>query len=302
MKNKIASLFLIVLIFVSSGCFSYTKPENAGETDIAAQLYELKDTYLEDAPEVRSVIALANNTKYSDYTIELKTDSKPYSLNIDFTVDSRANHRYIDENELNRMSALVFALVKDLDEIRYKFYDAYSDKKNPDSSFYGSYYTKGNLCERMLSSDITVDVILKSTENIDSFREYYKTVMSTEIKAPDRSFTDKVYELIGDDCEIVVNSGIGGEFELDEYKASDFSVISDTLPLEIGKYQGAGIKAHLILYDIRNFKTDEIKNCMFLYYIHPDEGVIVIESGIVDRPRYNKILKQIMKAQTSFGK
>jgi len=71
------------------------------------------------------------------------------------------------------------------------------------------------------------------------------------------------------------------------------------LPLDIGKYQGAGIKANLTLSDVRNFKTGEVKQCVFLYYMHPDEGVIMIEADFVDRERYNEIFKLIMEAQTA---
>lgn len=111
-----------------------------------------------------------------------------------------------------------------------------------------------------------------------------------------RSFLHKVYEFIGDDCEIVVNSGIDAEIELDNYNESDFAIISEQLPNDIEKYQGAGIKARLMLYDIRNIKTGEINQCVFLYYVHSDEGVVMIESDFVDRERYNKILSLIKKA------
>jgi len=270
-----------------------------GDTDVVVELYELKDTYIGNASEVRSVIDLANNTEYEIESIELKTDVKPFRLTVNFAVDNRANYRYIDDNALNRTSGLIFSLVQNADEIAYLFYDDYADKGNPESAFAVAYYTRENLCERILSDKITPDYIEKATETIQTFQEFYKTIMSTEVVTPDREYTNKVYEFIGDDCEMLVNSSIGAEIELDKYNSADFKIISEHLPLDIGKYQGAGIKANLTLSDVRNFKTGEVKQCVFLYYMHPDEGVIMIEADFVDRERYNEIFKLIMEAQTA---
>lgn len=298
MKKMHVILWLILIVFTISGCqFVSNKNEISGE-DSVHQLYEFHNTYIGDATKVRAIVDFANDTEYMVENIELKTDAKPFRLTINFKVENRANYRYIDDNGLNRMSGLIFALVKNADEILYNFYDNYANKDNPDDRFFGSYYTKNNLCERISSDKITVEFIEKSTETIETFAQYYKAIMSVEVAQPDREFLDEVYEFIGEDCEIVVNSAIGAEIELDQHPASDFAIISEQLPHSIGKYQGAGIKAHLLLYDIRNFKTNEIRNCVFLYYTHSDEGVIMIESDFVDRNRYDKILKLIMEAQT----
>ncbi len=298
MRNKSAIIFILFLtIFIFNGCSSALEKNDVRKTDVVNKLFELKDTYIGDASKVRTIIDLANNTEYKVENIELKTDAKPFQITVNFAVDNRANHRYIDNNGLNRMSGLIFALVKNVDEISYYFYDDFADRDNPENAFSGTYYTKENLCERISSDKITTDYIQKSTDTIQIFEEYYKTIVATEVVEHDRSFLNKVYEFIGDDCEIVVNSSIGAEIELDNYNESDFAVISEQLPNDIGKYQGAGIKAHLMLSDIRNFKSGEINQCVFLYYVHSDVGVVMIESDFVERERYNKILRLIMKAQ-----
>ncbi len=300
MKKKfVAILILLFAIFIFNGCNSALEKNEVSEIDVVNKLFALKDTYIGDASKVRAIIDLANNTEYRVENIELKTDATPFRITVNFAVDNRANYRYIDDNGLNRMSGLIFALVKNADEISYYFYDEFADRGNPENAFSGFYYTKENLSERISSDKIITDYIEKSTDTIQIFEEYYKTIMATEVAEPDRGFLNKVYEFIGDDCEILVNSSIGAEIELDEYNSVDFKIISEHLPLNIGKYQGAGIKANLTLSDVRNFKTEEVKQCVFLHYVHPDEGVVMIESDfVVDRERYNKILKLIMKVQS----
>jgi len=299
MKKKTFTIIVIaIIIFIIGGCNPSFKKENISDIAVVNSLYELNNTYIGDSSKVRAIIELANNTQYKVENIELKTDVTPFRITVNFAVDNRANHRYIDDNGLNRMSGLIFALVENADEILYCFYDDFADRGNPDNAFSGAYYTRNNLCERISDDKITAQYIEKSTDTIETFEQYYKTIMATEVAVPDRSFLDKVYEFIGDDCEIVVNSSIGAEIELDEYKSADFKIISEQLPLDIGKYQGAGIKANLTLYDVRNFKTGEVKQCVFLHYVHAPEGVIMIESDFVERERYNKILKLIMNAQS----
>lgn len=297
-KEAVGFIIITFIVFIIVGCNSSLENKDTSDIEIVNELFRLKDTYIGDSSKVRSIIDLANNTEYKVENIELKTDAKPFRLTVNFAVDNRSNYRYIDKNGLNRMSGLIFALVKNVDEISYYFYDDFSDRDNLENAFSGSYYTRNNLCEKISVDKITPDYIQKSTDTIEMFEEYYKTIMATEVAVPNRDFLDRVYEFIGDDCEIVVNSSIGAEIELDKYNESDFAIISKQLPDVIGKYQGAGIKAHLILYDIRNFKTDETNECVFLYYVNPDEGVVIIEADLVSRERYNEIVKLIMKAQS----
>ncbi len=299
MKKKTFAVLIISLVaFIIGGCNLALETNYISDIESVNNLYELKNTYIGDASGVRTIVDLANSTEYKVENIELKTDVEPFRLTVNFAVDSRANYRFVDENGLNRMSALIFALVPNADEILYCFYDDYADRGNIENAFSCFYYTKQNLCERISSDKITPEYIQKSTDTIKTFEEYYKTVVTAQVAESHKAFLNAVYEFIGNDCEIVVNSSIGAEIELDKYNGSDFSVISEQLPNDIGKYQGAGINAHLMLMDIRNFKTGEINQCVFLYYGHPDEGFVMIESDFVDRERYNGILKLIMNAQT----
>ena len=298
MKNKVFALFIISLfVFIIGGCDLASKTNYISDIEVVNNLYELKDTYIGDASKVRSIIDLVNSTEYKVENIELKTDVEPFRLTVNFAVDSRANYRFVDENGLNRMSAFIFALVKNADEILYCFYDDYADRGNIENAYSSFYYTKQNLCERISSGKITPEYIQKSTDTIKTFEEYYKTVVTVEAAEPYKEFLNAVYEFIGDDWEIVVNSSIGADVELDEYNGSDFAVISDNLSNEIGKYHGAGIKAQLVTYDIRNFKTNEYGKCMFMFYMHPDEGLVMITSEFIDDERFEDIKEFVIKNQ-----
>jgi len=294
MKKKIIAVFIVTLVvFMISGCSANIEKNDNSEIGIVNELYKLHNTYIGDASGVRAIIDLANNTEYKVENIELKTDNEPFRLTINFAVDNRSKYRYIDDDRLNKMSGLIFALVPNTDEISYLFYDDYAEKNNPDDAFSSAYYTKENLCERMSAENITPDYIIKSTDTIKSFEEYYKTIISLETTPSNREFLDEVYEFIGDDCEIVANSGIGTELILDNYSEKEIAVISKNLSRILGKYQAAEVKAQLVTYDIRNFKTNEYKKCVFMYYTHPDEGLIMILSEFIDDERFENIKKFI---------
>lgn len=285
MKLKTGIMLLCFVFIMWTVCGCSIGSANI-ETDVVKTLYEFKGTQIENTSAVNEIAGLANNTEYQIEKISLQ----PYRITVNFKVDSRADYRYIDENGLNRLSGVVFSLIENADEILYAFYDAYSDE----DAFSSYYYTKINLCERINSDKITVDYIKKATESLKSFEEYYKTIMATYVATPDRAFLDKVYEFIGDDYEIVINSSIGMEIDLDSYDGNDFMAISQQLSHTIGKYQGAGIKANLVTYDIRNFKTDEYKQCVFMYYTHPDEGLIMILSEFIDNTDFERIKEFII--------
>lgn len=298
MKKKLIAIAKIALLaFIVGGCTPLLEANYVSETEAVNSLYALKDAYIGDSSKVRAIIDLANNTEYQVETIELQTEQQPFRLTVNFRVENRSDDRYIDDNGLNRMSGIVFALVKNADEIVYRFYDDFSDRANPDSAFFGSYYTRQNLCERMSTDSITPDYIVNSTASIRTFEEYYKTIMAVEGAVHNREFSDAVYEFIGDDWEIVINSSIGTELILDDYAATEVNVISESFSRVLGKYQAAGITAQLVTYDIRNFKTNEYAKCVFIYYTHPDEGLVMIVSELIDDERFEDIKEFVINNQ-----
>ncbi len=275
--------FVVISIMAVSVCVSVNKLRNyTSDNPNVNSLYEFKETYIGDAPVVRKIVDLTNITTYNVESIELKTDVQPYRLIVNFGVDNRANYRLIDENNLNKMSGIIFALIHNTDEILYRFYDDYS--KDIDDTFYSAYYNKQNLCERIDNNTITTETINASAKDIKAFEQYYKTIMSTEVAIAKNEFIEHVYEFIGNDCEIITNSGISKNILIDNMPESEVAILERILNNKtIGKYYGTGISTQLIIYDIRNFKTDEYKKCAFLYHIHPDMGLVIVgESFITD--------------------
>ena len=302
--SKIIATVLFTLIIMSIIAVSVYVAVNKFQDDISQNsdinaLYELKETYIGDAPTVRKIVDLTNITDYNVDGIELRTDAEPYGLDVNFVVDNRKNHRNIDENSLNRMSGLIFSLVKNVDEIRYSFYDAYSDKNNKDDVFYGAYYNRENLCERIGNSKITTDYIASSTVDYKTFEGYYDTLLATEVVVQKSEFLDAVNEFVGEDYEVVANSGIGAEIVIDDLSEADEKLLGEIFSRAVGKYSGAGITANLTAYDIRNFKADEYGYCVFLHYTHPDEGLVMIGEKILNESEYKEIKTFIVNKSTN---
>jgi len=284
---------MAVSVYVAVNKFQDKTSENP---DINA-LYKLKETYIGDAPTVRKIVDLTNITDYKVESIELKTDAQPYRLIVNFKVDNRAHYRTIDENLVNRMSGLIFSLIQNNDEILYRFYDDYS--KNIDDAFYSAYYNKQNLCERIGNTAISPEYINSSAKDITTFEKYYNTLMSTEVATANNDFFEHVYEFIGDDYEIVLNSGVSTNVMIDNLPESEVAILERILNNKtIGKYYGTGISTQLIIYDIRNFKTDEYKKCAFLYHIHPDMGLVIVGESFITDSESDELNSFIIRLQS----
>lgn len=286
-------------VVFSTWGYDYAPPEVEQQDDKVKELYEFKDVLIGDASKIRELVDKTNLAGYPVDRIELRTDAEPYGLDVNFMVDNRKNYRNIDENSLNKMSGLIFSLVKNVDEIRYKFYDAYSDKNNKDGVFYGAYYSRQNLCERIGSSKITTDYIAFSTADYKTFEEFYSTLLATEVAVQESEFSDAVNEFIGEDYEVVVNSGIGTEIVIDDLSEADEKWLGKFFSRAVGKYSGAGITANLTAYDIRNFKTDEYGYSVFLHYTHPDEGLVMIGEKILNESEYEEIKTFIIQKSSN---
>lgn len=274
----------------------YAPPEKYKHIE---ELYEFKDVFIGNASKIRGLVDKTNFAGYPVDGIELRTDAEPYGLDVNFMVDNRKNYRNIDENSLNRMTGLIFSLVKNVVEIRYNFYDAYSDKNNKDDVFYGAYYNRENLCERIGSDKITTDYIASSTSDYKTFEDFYITLLATEVAVQESEFSNAVNEFIGGDYEVVVNSGIGTEIVIDDLSEADEKWLGKFFSRAVGKYSGAGITANLTAYDIRNFKTNEWGYSVFLHYTHPDEGLVMIGQKILDENEYEEIKAFIIQKSSN---
>ncbi len=71
-------------------------------------------------------------------------------------------------------------------------------------------------------------------------------------------------------------------------------VIRENFSRILSKYQGAEVEAKHVTYNIRNFKTDEYGKCVFVYYIHPDEGIVMIIPEFIDDESFEDIKEFII--------
>lgn len=292
--TKKKTLFLIIAIFL---VFSAVGCSFSNTADVK-KIYGYKETDITETGVVREIAALLNTTEYEIAGVDTIAYSEPRRVTVNFKVDNRSRYRYIDETEFNQMAAVTFSLIENADEIVYMIFDDYGHMDDPNDAFYSAYYLKENFGSQISNDKITGQYIENSTETLKTYEEFYKAVMSIKIEKKDDKLKDEIYKFIGDDNEIVVNSGIAADVELDKLSPDNCEDIGKDLLGKIKKYQGKGITGKIQLYDIRNFKTGEVKRCVFLYYNPSDKKVVMIESDYVDRVRYNKILKIIMNEQT----
>lgn len=300
MKKNAVLIILVVLVVASVFAFRYKfSGSEVGEpTDKVSEFYLYKNTMLGDNSKVRTIVDLTNMSQYPIRSIELKTDEKPTRLTINYKVEDRSEHRYVDQGSFVRSSALIFSVVPNLDEISFMVFDNCSDVTKPETSFSGTFVSRENLYEREGMQDFTPEYISGSTKSLESFRSYNSAVSSALVPGIKRSaFLDKVYEFIGKDYEIVVNSAISASIELsgEFLKSSDCKELENVLGPSFAKYSGKTVE--ITKYDVRNFRTDgESEKCVFVHYEEPDVGVVVVASKFLKtEDEKNVVRNQIVK-------
>ncbi len=306
MKNiKVICIVVIVAIVaaLAIGGFKYYIDNKSKINPHPEELYSMKNTYLGDASATRKIVELANITPYQDEEIELYTDASPMRLTIKYFVSDRSEHRYIEKGRLNKTAALIFSLIPNADEISMLIFDVHGDIKNAETAFAGSYYNRNLLHEREGMSAITAEYIKGATKDFDAYKEYYYTVMNAEEPKRNTAFLDAMYEYIGDDCEIVANSGIGADIVIDDdfLLSDDCKEIEEALNLNgtgvnFAEYPPKGSAIRLEKYDIRNFKTGEVRKCAVAYYSDTEDGLIMLAQKFLDEVSdLQTIREQIIK-------
>lgn len=115
-RKKIA---LAALCAVVSLPFAMTGCNTANSPDYATTLYENRVEKIGNAPKDGALLELLKVNELGDYTFELQTDSTPYGLTVHFAAKPD------DEAQLNqamkRNSCLLFALIDDLDDVRWTY-------------------------------------------------------------------------------------------------------------------------------------------------------------------------------------
>lgn len=298
-KRMFIAAIIIALIAATATAFFRGDLGAKPNTDIShmEELYAMNDTDIADKVAVSKVIKSANATEYPLDSIDIWNDAGDDRIDVKFKVADRSEHRYIDYTGFNKTAVLALSLIPDADAIAFYMFDDYGDVTNLETSFNGSYYDRNCVYERNGMDKYHIEYINGATESFDTFKEYYSTTMYVKGKDTKTDLQDKMYEFIGKDCEMVVNSGIGVDIPLDDtfFGSEDYIVLKKIFGDILGKYAGSGKTMHLAKYDVRNFKTGETRKCAFAYYDEPELGVIMIGQKFLTEDETKIIREQIIK-------
>lgn len=294
----IAAIIIALIAAMATAFFREDLGGNKNtELSYTEELYDMKDTDITDKVAVGNLIKTANMTDYSLDSVDVWNDAGDERIDVKFKVADRSEHRYADYTGINKTAALALSLIPDADAIAFYMFDDYGDVTNLETSFNGSYYDRNFVYERNGMDKFRIEYIDGATESVDIFKEYYSAVMSVVGKDARSDWQDKMHQFIGDDCEIVVNSGMGVDIPLDDefFNGEDYTILKGIFGDTLGKYAGAGKTIHLAKYDIRNFKTGETRKCAVAYYEEPELGVIMIGQKILTDDEIKIVREQIIK-------
>lgn len=235
----------------------------------AEALYSYKGTDVGDRSKVSAIIQSLDYTGLQVKSFELQTDSGHYVITVNYLIDSRVDYRsyaYADiHTALKKNAAVMFSLIPNAGDISFRLYDPYG-------TFAGSYYSREHLSEWPGLEYFTDDKVKAATDSLESFAAYLDKVAALQntedVYSEEQKETvereEQIYTVIGDDREISVNSGVGFTVEItDEFAANP--------PLkELEGQKGAlaqhtGQKLNFLIYDIRNYKTDDATFYLFAF-------------------------------------
>ncbi|MEN6324887.1 MAG: DUF4825 domain-containing protein, partial [Syntrophomonas sp.] len=215
-------------------------------------------TYTGDNSKVGAIVHTLNYTNLPFKSIELKTDSEPYGITVNYRVDSRANYRFPESimTGWNKNAAVMFSLIPNAGEIAFRIFDEYGD-------FAGAYYERRNLNEHYGMEYFTSDKITEAAGSLASFTDYLNKVSAIKNWADFYSDGQKlhieknkqIYSVIGDDREITINSGVNIPVTLTDEIAAN-PPIKELMDQKDVLAQYSGKKVEFLIYHINNFKTN----------------------------------------------
>jgi len=236
-------------------------------------LYKYKGTLVGNNSKVSAIVNLLDFTDIPIHSISLQTNNKPYGITINYKVDSRAGYRFFDYSSFNKNAAVMFALIPNAEEIDFRVYDNYSSADNPETSFASAYYSRQNLSERFGMEYFTKETVKDATTNIDTFETYISNV--SVVKDQEDFYNEdqkqriekskQIYSVIGDDCEITINSGMQVFITVSKEIAASkkLSELLEPRNIKLGEYIDK--KIEFLTYNIRNFKTNQSTDFLFVF-------------------------------------
>ena len=239
----------------------------AQPNEYAKKLYQYRETYPGDNSKVAAIVQMLTYTDVPFKSIELKTDSEPYRVTVNYQVDSRANYRFCDDitTGWNKNAAVMFSLIPNVNEISFRLCDPYGD-------FAGSYYNRENLSERFGMEYFTADTVKEAAASLDAYTNYLNMVSA--IKNTEDSYGElqkqsversrQIYAVIGNDCEITVNSGVNFPITITDEIAANPPIkeLADQKNI-LAEYTGQPIE--FLIYQINNFKTNQRTFYLFAF-------------------------------------
>jgi len=233
----------------------------------AKKLYQYQGTYTGDNSKVAAIVHALNFMDLPIKSIELKTDSEPYGITVNYQVDSRANYRFPDDimTAWNKNAAVMFSLIPNASEISLRLYDQYGE-------FAGFTSNRKNLSEGYGMEYFTSDIVKGAAGRLDSFTNYLNKVST--IKNTEEFYSEgqkqssvrekQIYSVIGDDREITANSGVSSFVTITDAFAANppITELADQKDI-LAQYKGK--KIEFFTFAIHNFKTNENTYYLFAF-------------------------------------
>ncbi len=272
-KRKWIGAIVLVLVVASAGIVSMmvarnAQPPNPGQGQgYAEKLYQYRGTYTGDNSKVAAIVATHDYTHLPLKSIELQTDSEPYGIKVNYQVDSRANYRFLEdvENSWNKNAAVMFSLIPNVSEISFRLYDQYGD-------FAGAYYNRDNLSERFGMEYFTSGTVKAAADSLASFTNYLNNLSAvknmedfySEEQKQSIEQAKQINSVIGNDCEITVNSGVNFPVTITNELAANHPIkeLRDQKDI-FAPYSGKQIE--FIIYNINNFQTNNGTPYLFAF-------------------------------------
>ncbi|TWH57210.1 beta-lactamase regulating signal transducer with metallopeptidase domain [Desulfitobacterium sp. LBE] len=180
----------------------------------AENLYQYQGTDVDDKARVSALVQALQFTDLSVQSIEIKTDSEPYQITVNYQVGSRADYRFAQDTftGLSRNAAVLFSLIPKADHISLNLYDEYGD-------FRRSPYSREDLDTYYGMDYFTADRVHEATDSLESFTNYLDHVAALKnaeefysedklIRKQNEEMMKQIYAVIGDDCELIATSFI----------------------------------------------------------------------------------------------
>lgn len=297
MFKKFLKVFSVFLTFtvVFSGCQA-KKPSNIGiigssdgPTAVFVtnndkkydELFKHKTEYVGNNSSVVNIV----NEAFDIFMLPYDTNSRSRTFEItenggviiNFHVNNRSDYRFLDYSVFDKVTAVMFALIDNLEDVRYRMFDSFSDENDPDSAFLSLYYNINTLTSKEATAKYNKEYLKSASESKKSFSVFMNELISLNIPAESSVFEEKLYSEISENEQIVTNSLLTFTVDVTEENISEFSrFLRESADFSdcIGK------KAKFITCDVYNFAEKYQDTHVFVF-----EGTALLKHSVFSDPK-----------------